>query len=220
MSLYQYFWTNQGKPIRKWAHYLPLYERYFSPWVNRNLVMLEIGTGNGGSAQMWKHFFGPTAQIITADIRPECKDFADEQIAVRIGDQGDHEFLQSIIDEFGAPDIVLDDGSHQAAHICRSFEYLFPKMPRDALYLVEDLHASYWPDFGGGLNRSGTFIERLKVLMDEIHAHYIDSQPISSEIGKLVRGIHLHDSVAVIEKGPFVNRTDLLIPERPNTTRW
>jgi hypothetical protein len=38
------------------------------------------------------------------------------------------------------------------------------------VYLCEDTHTSYWPDFGGGLRKEGTFIERTKGLIDSIHA--------------------------------------------------
>ncbi len=153
MSLNQYFWTNTGRPINKWVHYLPLYERYFAPFRDRAILFIEIGAGQGGSSQMWKHYFGPAARIVSLDIRPECLDFQDEQVQVRIGDQSDPAFLQGLIHEFGAPDVVLDDGSHLMPHVTASFEFLYPRMAREALYMVEDLHTAYWPDYGGGLRR-------------------------------------------------------------------
>lgn len=149
MSLTQYFHTNVGLPINKWAHYLPLYERYFSSYRNRSVLFLEIGTGQGGSSRMWQHYFGPSAQIVTMDIREECRRFENEQIKVRIGDQSDPAFLQSVVDEFGQPDIVLDDGSHIMQHVKATFQYLFPRMNREALYFVEDMHTAYWPAYGG-----------------------------------------------------------------------
>lgn len=220
MSLNQYFWTNQGRPVRKWAHYLPLHERYFRPFVGRSIVFLEIGCGNGGSSQMFKHYFGPSAKIVGADIRPDCSVFADEQVSVRIGDQGDHGFMQALIDEFGAPDIVLDDGSHISAHMIRSFEYFYPRMPRDALYMVEDVHASYWAEFDGGLRAPNAFMERVKTSLDELHAHYTRGEMPETEIGRNTRGIHIHDSIVVFEKGAYVNRTDQNIPCPEGMKRW
>jgi hypothetical protein len=38
------------------------------------------------------------------------------------------------------------------------------------VYLCEDLHTSYWGDFGGGYLKPGTFIENTKGLIDVIHA--------------------------------------------------
>lgn len=220
MSLNQYFWANKDRPIRKWAHYLPLYERYFRPFVGRRIVFLEIGCGNGGSSQMFKHYFGPTAKLVSVDIRDECRAFEDEQVSVRIGDQGDPAFMQSLIDEFGAPDVVLDDGSHLSPHMIASFEYLYPRMPRDGLYMVEDVHASYWPDWQGGLRKPGAFMERVKETLDELHAHYTNGELPETEIGRNTRGIHVHDSVVVFEKGAFVNRSDQFIPNTEGATRW
>jgi hypothetical protein len=60
---------------------------------------------------MWKRYFGPHATIIGIDINPKCKAYEEDQIAIRIGEQQDVTFLNSVLDEFGAPDIVLDDGS-------------------------------------------------------------------------------------------------------------
>jgi hypothetical protein len=182
--------------------------------------MLEIGTGNGGSSQMWKHYFGPAAQIVTVDIREECLKFADEQVAVRIGSQADPMFIQSVIDEFGAPDIVLDDGSHVTEHVCATFEYLYPRMTRDAIYFIEDLHAAYWPDFGGGLRKSDTLIERIKHLIDEMHGHYIPDEIEVSKIGALTRSIQIYDSIVVLEKGPYVNKKDTFLPDVEVAVRW
>ena len=226
MSLNQYFWTNTGRPINKWLHYLPIYERYFSSYRDRRIVFLEIGAGQGGSSQMWKHYFGPAAQIVSVDIRPECKAFQDEQVAVRVGDQSDAGFLQSLIDEFGAPDIVLDDGSHQMDHVNASFQHLYTRMPREALYMVEDTHTAYWPGWGGGLHRPGTFIERMKTLIDELHAdnpHHREQRGEdlpSSEISRLTRSVHVYDSMVVIEKGAFLVKQGRSIPLVPGQTIW
>ena len=175
---------------------------------------------------MWKHYFGPLAQIVSIDIRPECEPFGDEQVAVRIGDQSDPVFLQSLIDEFGAPDIVLDDGSHQMEHVNGTFDYLFPRLPREALYMVEDLHTAYWPAWGGGLRKPGTFIERMKTLVDELHAdnpHHaaqaVEKIP-SSEISQMIRAIHFYDSICVLEKGPFLRKHAQSIPFIPDQTIW
>lgn len=226
MSLNQYFWTNRGEPINKWLHYLPIYERYFARYRDRRILFLEIGTGNGGSAQMWKHYFGPAAQIVSVDVREECRAFADEQVAIRIGSQADPAFLQAIVDEFGAPDIVLDDGSHVAGDINATFDVLYPQMPREALYLVEDTHTAYWPNWGGGLGVPTTFIERMKRLVDELHAgnpyhkRQIGGDLPTSEIGRLTRAVHFYDSMVVVEKGAFIAKTSRSIPEVPGGKVW
>jgi hypothetical protein len=175
---------------------------------------------------MWKHYFGPAAQIVSIDIREECRKFEDEQVAVRIGDQSDPVFLESIVHEFGYPDIVLDDGSHVTAHVNASFDFLYPSMPREALYMVEDTHAGYWPAWGGGLGVSTTFIERMKVIVDELHAgHPSHKKQIGhdlpcSEIGRLTRAVHFYDSLVVVEKGAFIVKQSRSIPLIPDQTIW
>ena len=72
-------------------------------------------------------------------------------IHVRIGDQADSAFLGSVLDEFGPPDAVLDDGSHVMQDVTASFHHLYPALADRGVYMVEDLHTAYWPRFGGRL---------------------------------------------------------------------
>ena len=147
MNLWADFLTNKQRVIHKWKHYFPVYERHFGAWRDRSLVFIEIGAGNGGSLQMWKRYFGPNATIIGIDNREECKNFEEDQIEIRIGSQQDHSFLKKVVDEFGQPDIVLDDGSHIMEHISASFEFFYPLVTKNGVYMVEDLHTCYWDEF-------------------------------------------------------------------------
>ena len=124
MNLWQDFLLNQDKRIHKWVHYFPIYERHFSSWRNKSLTFLEIGVAGGGSLQMWQRFFGPLARIIGIDINPKCVEHSAPGIFVRIGDQSDPKFLKEIIEEFGVPDIILDDGSHKMHHYSCRFSIL------------------------------------------------------------------------------------------------
>ena len=150
MNLWSDFLTNDARLIHKWKHYFPVYERHFRDFVYKPVTFLEIGCGLGGSLQMWKRYFGPHARIIGIDILPRCKEYEEDQIDVRIGPQQDTTFLQSLIDEFGTPDIVLDDGSHVMSHVVSSFQYLYPRTAKNGIYMVEDLHTAYWEEYGGG----------------------------------------------------------------------
>jgi hypothetical protein len=142
--------THDEHPVDKWAHYFPIYDRHFSWYANKSLTFLEIGVARGGSLQMWQRFFGPLAKIVGIDIEERSKTYEAPGTFVRIGDQADEQFLQRLIDEFGVPDVVLDDGSHQMAHIAKTFDFLYPKLPKNGVYMVEDLHTAYWQEYGGG----------------------------------------------------------------------
>ena len=201
MSLWQDFVTNDGKVIHKWVHYFPVYERHFSWYRNKSLTFLEIGVAGGGSLAMWQRFFGPLAKIVGVDIEEKCKAHEAPGIFVRIGDGTDEKFLQTVIDEFGVPDIVLDDGSHRMEHIAKSFHFLYPYLPKNGVYMVEDLHTAYWEEFGGGINNPGTFINLSKGFIDRLNADHSRGQVDPDFITRETFGISFYDSVVVFEKG-------------------
>lgn len=215
MNLWADFLTHEGRVVRKWQQYFPVYEKHFSRFVYRPCVFWEIGCGQGGSLQMWRRYFGPHVQIVGIDIRPECSEFADDQVAVRIGDQRDQAFLSETLREFGQPDIVLDDGSHKMADVIDTFKYVYPRMDRNGVYMVEDMHTAYWPQFGGGLGKKGTFVELCKGLIDEMNGAYSDQR---TEFTSSTMSMHFYDSMVVFERGarqpnkPLVKR-----PNRPVT---
>ena len=212
MSLWSDFQTNQGPQIFKWTHYFPIYEQHFSRYVNRPITFLEIGCGQGGSLQMWKRYFGPLARIVGLDIRPDCAAFEDEQVAVRIGDQSDPAFLDAVLAEFGPPDIVLDDGSHIMQHVVATFRHLYPLVAGDGVYMVEDLHTAYYPEYGGGLRQPGTFIELCKDLIDELHANYTNGALAQTAFGNTTLGMHFYDSIVAFDRGRVPARVALKRP--------
>lgn len=198
MNLWADFLTNEGRVIHKWKHYFPIYEQHFRRFTYRPVVFWEIGCGEGGSLQMWKRYFGPYAQIVGLDIRPECKSFREDQIAVRIGNQSEPAFLERVLSEFGTPDVVLDDGSHRMNDVLATFRHMYPRLDRNGVYMVEDMHTAYWPKFGGGLRREGTFIEFCKGLVDELHGQYTGQ---STDFTQSTLSMHFYDSVVVFERG-------------------
>jgi len=208
MGLWSQFLTNQDRVVYKWKHYFPIYETHFARFVNRPLVMFEIGVFKGGSLQMWKKYLGPHAQIVGIDIDPSCSQYEEDQVAVRIGDQSDVDFLGLLVEEFGQPDIVLDDGSHQMQHVRTSFEYLYPLLQSTGVYFVEDLHTAYWPEYGGGLREPQTFIEFAKGLIDELNANWTRDQLAPTDFTRTTMSMHFYDSCAVFEKGRVLPRTE------------
>lgn len=212
-------YSNTDRRIFKWHHYLAVYDRYFAPIKNQvsslkskkgslfapngQLRILEIGVQNGGSLQMWRKYFGPAAIIFGIDIDPQCAVFTDKNTEVRIGDQSDTHFLQSVIDEMGGIDIVIDDGSHIASHQLASFRALFPKLANGGVYICEDLHTSYWDGWEGGFRRPGSFIEIGKTIVDHMHEWYagIDTELNDMDLKKSVLAVAFYDSMVVIEKG-------------------
>jgi hypothetical protein len=201
MTLWSEFMNNNGRVIHKWTHYFPIYETHFKRFQNRPVTFLEIGCGKGGSMQLWKRYLGPFAQIVGIDVNAGCRAFEEEQIAIRIGDQKDTRFLESVLEEFGVPDVVLDDGSHVMNDIVTTFRFLYPRTAPDGVYLVEDLHTAYWEEYGGGLGREGSFIELCKTLVDELNADHARGQIPVTQFGKTTLSMHFYDSVVAFERG-------------------
>lgn len=201
--LWKYFSQNKGRLIYKWHHYFDIYDRHFSRFRGQAVRLLEIGVYQGGSLQMWKNYFGRKARIYGVDIDPKCKQLEEKQIEIFIGDQADRAFLTGLRAEIGLVDIVIDDGGHSMVQQITTFEELYPLVSETGVYLVEDLHTSYWQEYGGGYQQQGTFIEYAKGFIDQINAwHSRDPVLAPSELTKTAAGLHFYDSVLVIEKFP------------------
>ena len=92
----------------------------------------------------------------------------DDQIKIFVGDQANRGFLRELREEIGHIDIVIDDGGHTMIQQITTFEELFPFISETGIYLVEDLHTSYWKEYGGGYLRNGSFIEYIRKIIDGI----------------------------------------------------
>jgi hypothetical protein len=50
---------------------------------------------------------------------------------------------------------------------------MFPKIKNGGLYVVEDLHTSYWRNYGGGCRKKGTPVEYFKNFVEALNSDYI-----------------------------------------------
>ena len=214
MNLYDYFLSKTGPRIIKQAHYFHVYERHLARFRQGPVLMFEIGTGEGGSAEMWKRYFGPLCRIVTIDIEDKYHVHGD-QIFARMGDQADTRFLQSLIEEFGVPDIVLDDGSHVMRDVAVTFDTLYPLLRSGGAYLVEDMNAAYYAEYGGGLRHPESFIERCKTLVDEMHAVHTNGELMPTSLGADTFSVTFYDMIIVLEKAIRPNK-DLLVRPHPS----
>jgi len=201
-----------GLPFTKWYHYFEVYESRMGTVAQESrktnsrepLRILEIGVWRGGSLELWRQYFGPHAIIFGIDINESCRDIPQTSAQIRIGSQVDREFLESVVNEMGGIDIVIDDGSHMSQHVIESFKILFPLLADNGYYWIEDVHTSYWPRWGGGLRRRNSSIEFLKSLIDELHTPYFRRRPrsrLSPSEKSGLQSVELFDSMALIRKG-------------------
>lgn len=211
------FTQHRGEGVDKWHHYLPLYERYLAPWRNRPLRFLEIGVLKGGSLEMWRRYFGPEAVIYGIDINPECARFDGRDAQVRIGSQDDAGFLNRVVDEMGGVDVVLDDGSHMMDHVRASLATLFPRLSPAGTYIIEDMHTAYWEQYGGGTGTEANFYATVRSMIDDMHHWYHDAGIAHPQTAGKVTGIHIHDSMVVLDKGPDFRPVRSLISAATDT---
>ena len=207
--LHTYFLQNNDRLIHKWAHYFDIYEKHFNRFVGQEILLLEIGVFKGGSAQMWKSYFGEKAKIVGIDIDPKCRTLANENFSVEIGNQSDVNFLNNVIKKYGKPNIVIDDGSHIMSDVISTFEFLYYNTHQKGVYLIEDTHTSYWDEYGGGLGKKNTVMEFVKNKLDEINSFHTRGKILNSNFTKETNSISIYDSVVVFERKPQSMRFDM-----------
>jgi len=201
-SLKELYTQHSGRLLNKWEHYLTVYDKYFSPYKNKDLTLLEFGIAHGGSLELWRNYFGSEAKIIGVDVNPECKKFEEKNTTVYIGSQEDRAFLSELKTKIPPVDILIDDGGHTMQQQLITFEMLFDHVKDGGLYICEDTHTSYWKNYYGGYKKKGTFIEFSKNFIDDLHGWHFkkNNQPHINNITKNVFGVHFYDSMVILEK--------------------
>jgi len=222
-SLKQLFLNHSGKVSDKWDIYLNKWDELFAPYQDLKINLLEIGIQNGGSLEVWGEYFQKANKIIGCDIDEKCRllTYTDPRINVVVGDANKDETIINIGNLSKSFNIIIDDGSHVSEDIIESFSLYFPKLEEDGLYIIEDLHASYWKDYNGGLFYPLSSIAFLKQLVDiENYEHwrsdisrryfleyFFGNNKISfieSELSK-IHSIEFLNSLCVIKKQSAVN---------------
>jgi hypothetical protein len=218
LDLYQH---HGGKVSDKWSSYLWRYDFLFQPFRARCVNLLEIGVQNGGALEIFATYFAKAKRIIGCDINPDCArlSFDDDRIKVVIADAASLGAKEAIANLLGSErlDIIIDDGSHKASDIVRAFFLFFPFLSPPGLYVIEDVHCSYWSVGEGGLLSPLSAVTFLKYLVDVLHfEHWRLQRPRSwilrdfsqkyslciddYELSKVV-AIEFYNSMCVIRKG-------------------
>jgi len=158
----------------KWTTYFGAYDDHFARFRERPITLLEIGIQNGGSLEIWAKYFANATRIVGCDIDEKCRDltFEDPRISVVIGDANSANSYQAVTSDVAAFDIVVDDGSHLVSDVIQSFALYFPKVKPGGVYVIEDLHTSYWEGFGGGSDLDLSSMGFLKLLADVVNKEF------------------------------------------------
>lgn len=182
-TLKRLYTDHRGKVSDRWSLYLTEYDRLLAGFRDKPIALLEIGIQNGGSLEIWSAFFPVARQLVGCDINPDCGQlvFDDPRIAIVIGEADSAEAQQEVLGHAPRLDVVIDDGSHRSSDIARTFARYFPFVEDGGVFIVEDLHCSYWQEFEGGLFDPSSSIAFFKQLADVVnHEHWGVREPPSS----------------------------------------
>jgi len=197
-------------------NYTEIYSQYFAELKDQPITFLEIGIQRGYSVKLWEDYF-PNANLHFIDISADLLEYRSKRSPYYFLDQGNKAALQALADEIGKFDVVLDDGGHWMHQQIASFQALFPYVKSGGLYIVEDLHTSYWWFYGGHGSPEnprkgpGTAVEFLKDLVDDLNftgarSECADHNKFSPGLGSLteyqkdIYSIHFYGSVCIIRK--------------------
>lgn len=199
-------------------YYTKIYSDYFDVIKDKPLKFLEIGIFYGHSVRMWEAYFSK-AELHFIDIDSSRIEYQSTRSHYHFLDQSNPYALNQFIESTGGDfDIMIDDGGHMMNQQITSFLLLFSALKSGGVYVIEDLHTSYWNHFGGG----GTFsdpkssptstIEFLKKLIDDLNyvgaktccaSHAKIAPDIQAELSLFqaqILSLHFYDGLCLIIK--------------------
>jgi hypothetical protein len=203
-SLQEIFNTKLTLRSDKWVSYFDVYETYFSKYRHTEFTFVEVGVADGGSMQMWREYFGNSAKIYGLDISPGAKDLPLPSQNIIVGDQSSISFWDETLPAIGKIDAFLDDGGHTMVQQINTLAKVWPYIADGGVYICEDTHTSYWPDYGGGYKKHGSIIEYTKDLVDLVNLEGNPGVlPPESLINTFpdIKSIHYYHSMIVFIKG-------------------
>lgn len=173
----------------KFEHgYCPYYEHHLPPRESE-FSLLEIGVQSGGSLRMWRDFF-PNAKIFGVDIDPHAM-VEEDRIQTFCGDATSKDFLDGL--EISNLQVIIDDASHRASDIVKTFELLWDRLPSGGLYVIEDLLVQWSVGMSHvyeGSNEGSVATRMLEGLM---------ADTFCSEVEKSME-MHLYTEIAFLRK--------------------
>jgi hypothetical protein len=174
-NLQAIFANHTQKLSDKWSIYLSEYDRLFLEYRDRELNLLEIGVSHGGSLEIWSKYFANAKNLIGCDINTNCArlSYVEPNITIVVGDANTDTTHKEILSNATNFDLIIDDGSHRSGDMITTFSLYFAHLVEGGLYVVEDLHCSYWEGWQGGLLLAQSSIEFFKCIADIVnHEHW------------------------------------------------
>lgn len=206
MSIRDIFYQHEQNVSDKWVNYFDIYDECFNRHIGNNANVLEIGVQNGGFLQILSKYL-KNATLYGVDIDPRVLNLnLESNIHIYNFDITDKHTLKQQFKniEFN---IIIDDGSHICSDIIQTFKLFFSKLKPGGVFLIEDLHTSYWQSHGGSYLGADSAIEFFKKFADLLNFYHIKEQHFEKNLSsddryifQWLRSIYFYDSVVVIHK--------------------
>lgn len=207
---HEVFAGHEGYLSDKWCQHLFIYDMLLSRFCQggKPVSLLEIGVQNGGSLENWKKYLPEGSQIHGIDINPKCADLKfSDGITFYLGNATDARFLNESFKDLTF-DIIIDDGSHICGEVVAAFTQLFPRLNPGGVFIIEDMHTSYWKEYGGSFRRKTSSIEFFKKFIDTLNFHHIrkfgwhsqEEIELVSKFKESISRVSFFDSVCAVEK--------------------
>ncbi|SEG45265.1 class I SAM-dependent methyltransferase [Billgrantia desiderata] len=206
-----YLHKKEGKISDKWRSYLKIYNKLLSSYRKSNITLFEIGIQNGGSLEIWQDYFPNAKKIVGCDINEKCSElvYKGENIEVVTGDAKNANTYDKIVSISNSFDIVFDDGSHDSVDCIKNFVKYFPHVKREGVFIVEDVHCSYWKEFSGGLYHPFSTMSFFKDLLDVLNFEHwgveLDIKEYLEKYNDAIEDENFYQSLFDIQSIEFFN---------------
>tara|TARA_Y100000591_G_scaffold157113_2_gene135147 strand:- start:943 stop:1797 length:855 start_codon:yes stop_codon:yes gene_type:complete len=122
------------------AHgYSIIYEKYFKPYKNKTINILELGSfyGNASAAMF---FYFKNANIYGADINPDMFKYTSRRIkSLYVNSSSRESIYSNLIKKNIAFSIIIEDASHMLKDQILSLFMLFKKLESGGLFVIEEI---------------------------------------------------------------------------------
>lgn len=181
--------------------YTKIYHELFVPIKEEVENILEIGVNKGGSLRMWRDFF-PNAMIYGVDYQEKFL-FSEGGIVTFKGGQGDPNTIKDNIAKLKIKfDLIIDDGSHRHEHQQKTLSALFKFLKPGGLYIIEDLHCAFYPEYGLPEDDPDTTLNFLKRYAEKgfLSSKFFTRQQIGA-LRRMISDCNIYDFPRAHNKG-------------------
>ena len=202
------------------SHYFKVYEEILSPLKSNHPRILEIGVRGGGFLAALKHYYDSKCILVGIDIDASILNLGlSEDINLEVGSQSDLSLLERVNSRFGPFDVIFDDGSHLLRDIKISFNFLYPRMTSNGVYVIADTNAAFMIAFDG-LPWHTNVVKWASRKLVILNKSKLPNAAIRFKT--LTRSISFHDSLIIFKRGQEVSlgtydsSSGSIMPVQPN----